>query len=139
MSERGPDGPFFVGIDFGSQSLRALLADASGRTLHVAARPTPVRDLGAGRAEDHCDRAWQDVLALLGELGKKVPAGGMVAGIAAASVGEACVLLDGQGRALAPALAWFDRRTEPVADFLAQTFGTDAGVRVDRAGDRTPH
>jgi xylulokinase len=126
VSQRGPDGPFLFGIDFGTQSLRALLADAFGRTLHVAVRPTAVRDLGEGRAEYQCEQVFQDVLALLGELAQKVPAGGVVAGIAAASVGEACVLMDADGKTLAPVLAWFDRRTEPIADFLAETVGVDA-------------
>ncbi len=138
MSGRGPEGPFLIGIDFGSQSLRALLADASGRTVHVAVRPTPVRDLGAGCAEYDCDQAWHDIATILGELAARIPAGGTVAGIAAASVGEACVLLDGAGRVLAPVLAWFDRRTEPVADMLAQTLGTDAVYeRTGQAIDST--
>ena len=50
-------------------------------------------------------------------------AGRPVAGIAVASIGESCVLVDGAGKSLAPSIAWFDRRTERQAQELAEKFG----------------
>ncbi len=126
MNPGGPEGPFLIGIDLGTQSVRALLVDGRGRTLSVASRPTPARSLGDGRAEYDPGRLWDLVLSVLGELARIVPAGGSVAGIAAASMGESCFLLDAQGHALAPAMAWFDRRTEAVATRLEQEIGAEA-------------
>ncbi|MBV8456615.1 MAG: hypothetical protein JO122_08370 [Acetobacteraceae bacterium] len=41
-----------------------------------------------------------------------MPAGETVAGLAVASLGEACALLDAAGRPLGNIIAWFDRRSE---------------------------
>ncbi len=125
MSADGPDGPFLIGIDVGTQSVRALLADRRGRTLGVASRPTPTHRLGDAGAEYEPDHLWQAVLSVLGELARRVPPGGEVAGMAAASMGEACFLLDADGDALAPAIAWFDRRTEAVGARLAREIGAE--------------
>lgn len=119
MTADGPDGPFLIGIDVGSQSVRALLADTNGATRALAHRPTPTRHLGPDRAEYDLAALWRAVLEVVGEVGR----GRTVAGLAVASVGEACVLLDRAGEPLADAITWFDRRTEEVARRLACDVG----------------
>ncbi len=125
MTTRAPDGRFLIGIDFGTQSVRALLADLTGRTLACASRPTPTCHPAPGQGEYEPEKLWQCVLAVLREVAVGVPAGGQVAGIACASVGESCVLIDAAGTPLANAMAWFDRRTEAVCAALAERVGAE--------------
>ncbi len=108
-----------IGIDIGTQSLRGLLVDRRGRLRVLASRPTPTLRLGEGAAEHDPEALWRAMLDVLRELAPQVPEGREVAGIAAASFGESCVLLGDRGEALGNAMAWFDRRTEPDAAWLA--------------------
>jgi xylulokinase len=119
-----------VGIDIGTQSLRALLADKSGRTIKCVRRPTPVRQIAEYAAEYDPDALWAAVLALLKELAGHVPTGETVAGIACASIGESCVLVGSDGLPLAPALAWFDRRTEQDGEEVARRIGVERLFRI---------
>jgi len=130
MTAVGPGGVYLVGIDIGTQSIRALLADCVGRTVGCASRPTPTIVLGPGRAEYEPDALWATTVALLAELAALLPAGGAVAGIACASMGEACVLLDAAGRPLGRAITWFDRRTEQVAAAFGERAGADRLFRI---------
>ena len=101
-----------IGIDVGTQSVRALLTDRHGRLRICASRPTPTLRPKPGWAEHDPEALWQAVLAVLREVAPQVPAGQTVAGIAVASLGEACVLMDAADQPLGRIVAWFDRRTE---------------------------
>ncbi|HUC16476.1 MAG TPA: FGGY family carbohydrate kinase [Acetobacteraceae bacterium] len=114
-----------IGIDIGTQSLRGLLIDRSARLRVLASRPTPTLRMREGSAEHDPEALWQATLAILRELAPQVPKGHAVAGIAAASFGESCVLLDAHGQALGKAMAWFDRRTERDAAWLTERIGPE--------------
>jgi len=121
---------FLVGIDLGTQSIRALLADTAGRTIACVGRPTPTIALAPGQAEYAPEALWRTVLDALRDLAAHVPAGGEVLGIACASMGEACVLLDATDAPLANAITWFDRRTEAVAAGLEESLGEARAFRI---------
>jgi len=133
MTTTGPDERFLVGLDLGTQSVRALLADLNGRTLACASRPTPTLHPAPGQGEYEPEGLWQCVLAVLREVAASVPEGGRVAGIACASIGESCVLIDAAGAPLANAITWFDRRTEPVGAALFQRVGAERLFRITGA------
>ena len=114
--------PGLIGLDCGTQSIRALLVDARGRTLALASRPTPTLATAPGQAEHDPEALWQAVLAMLTEVAAAAPDVEIV-GIACGSMGEACVLLDAADRPLGRAITWFDRRTEPDAAHLEATVG----------------
>lgn len=125
-----------IGLDCGTQSVRALLADARGRTLALASRPTPTIITAPGAAEHDPQALWQTVLALLAEIGAAAPAGLEIAGIACASMGEACVLLDAMDRPIGRSITWFDRRTEADCAWLVERIGAErlfavTGLPVD--------
>jgi xylulokinase len=115
--------PVLIGIDIGTGSVRALAFDARGRRVAAAARPTPftIRDTGG---EFDPDVIFATALSALKEVGITL-AGRPVAGIAAASVGESCVILDEQGRSLAPSIVWHDRRTQAEGFAIEKAIGRD--------------
>jgi xylulokinase len=115
--------PFVIGIDLGTQSVRAIAFDARGRRAAQAGRPTPVRRLEGGGEHDP-DALFDAVLACLTEVAAGLR-GGAVAGVAVASMGESCVLVDASGRAVAPAIVWHDRRTAEAAKAIAARFGPE--------------
>src|SRR5215470_15718008 len=118
------DSPALIGIDVGTQSIRASAFDTRGRKIAQATRPTPVRALDGGRGEYDPDSLFATVVACLAEAARAL-AGRPVAGMAVASLGESCVLLDEHGRSLAPSIVWHDRRTEEAARALGDRIGTD--------------
>jgi len=96
-----------LGVDVGTSAIKAVAVSPSGLTLSVHSAPTPWR-----REGPHFDidphtlaRAVTEVLVRAAEA-----AGGTVVGIGVTGIAETGVLLDSQGRACAPALAWFDPR-----------------------------
>src|SRR5262245_15171218 len=126
----GQGNTCLIGLDLGTQSARALLLDTAGRTLACLRRPTPTRWIDQHAAEYDPDSLWKCVLDLLRELASLVPNGCEITGIACASIGESCVLVDEDGEALAPAIAWFDRRTEADGKHVAATIGGERMFRI---------
>lgn len=127
--------PALIGIDVGTQSVRAIAFDGTGARLAAASRATPVRQLPGGGGEYDPDTLFETVAACLAEVARALGAR-PVAGLAVASLGESCVLIDAAGRPLAPVLAWYDRRTERDAAELEAKLGSArifavAGVPVD--------
>jgi xylulokinase len=128
--------PFLIGIDVGTQSVRALAFDGFGNQVAEARRPTPVSRIPPDRCEYDPDAFFAAVVECLGEVAGTL-AGRPVAGIAVASIGESCVLVDEAGRSLAPSIAWFDARTEGEAQILRETVGVErifdvTGLQLDK-------
>ena len=117
--------PGLIGLDCGTQSFRALLVDAEGRTRALASRPTPTISVAAGQAEHDPEALWQTACELLAEIAQAAPSDMAIAGIACASMGEACVLLDAADRPIGRSITWFDRRTEPDAAALRSDIGAE--------------
>ena len=105
-----PDSSCLIGIDVGTQSVRAIAFDTSGRKIAGAARPTPIERTPSGGEHDP-DLIFATVVDVLAEVGGAL-AGRPVAGMAVASFGESAVLVDAGGKAVCRSIAWFDRRTE---------------------------
>ncbi len=131
----GFEPPFLIGIDIGTQSVRALVFDAHGNQVAQARRPTPEKRIAPDRLEYDPEAMFTAVTECLGEVAGAL-AGRPVAGIAVASVGESCVLVDEAGRSLAPAIVWHDTRTVEQAHTLRDTVGVErmfeiTGLQLD--------
>jgi xylulokinase len=129
------DSPILFGVDVGTQSIRCLAFAADGALLHMASRPTPTIRRQDGADHDP-DLLFTCVETCLRETVDALPRGASVAGVAVASVGETTVLVDAAGRAVAPALAWFDRRPEAAANAIESLIGAErlfelTGHRID--------
>src|SRR6478609_4442741 len=110
-----------IGIDIGTQSLKAVAADRDRKILGSASVAYPYETPGPTAAEQ--DTAlWLKALkpAIAGCLGA---AGARPdAAVAIGFVGQldGCVAVDRAGQALGPALIWLDRRAvEEIADIPA--------------------
>ncbi|MCB1501667.1 MAG: hypothetical protein KDK07_18095 [Bauldia sp.] len=129
---RAEDGPAIVGVDIGTSSIKAVAFDRAGRKLATASRPTPLTRTATG-GEHYPDTIFATAVSALAEVAAGLD-GRPVAGIAATSVGESCVLIDGEGRAVAPSIAWYDRRTTQDAATVAAAIGNDRVFAITGVG-----
>jgi xylulokinase len=109
-----------LGIDVGTTHTKVLALDVSdGRTLALAAAPTPVVRAGVGEA--HRPGAILELaIELVAQVTARLPDAALVRSLCVASVGEEVVLLDDAGTPVADAIAWYDPRgLEEAASFLA--------------------
>ncbi|MFL5859235.1 MAG: FGGY-family carbohydrate kinase [Solirubrobacteraceae bacterium] len=119
-----------IGVDVGSQSVKALVVDERGNALADASAPCQMIHPASGWAEQQ-PTDWEHALALA------VREARSQAGITATEVtmlGLACqvdglVAMDHQLRALRPGIIWLDRRATVQTDALADAVGEDELVR----------
>jgi len=112
---------YTIGCDVGSQSLKGVLLDPSGRLAGEASRPYDLAFPRPGWAEQD-PAAW---LAALREVVRDLLEG---AGLRPADVGtvgfasqvDGVVAVDGELRPLRPAIIWMDRRAESQAAALGR-------------------
>ena len=117
-----------LGVDVGSSRIKALLVDSEGRDVDVTAVPTPFATgpggTGAEVTVEALLRALGEAFARLGAERKRV------VGVGIAGMAESGAPLDRSGAALAPVLAWYDRRGEHVVDRLSDRFGAGLGELI---------
>ncbi|MDQ3237524.1 MAG: FGGY family carbohydrate kinase [Actinomycetota bacterium] len=101
-----------LGLDIGTTHVKARAYDEEGRLLASARRKTPTNWLPGGGAEYHAGPLEQ---AIFDTAAETIAAAGPPRAIGVSSVGEAGFLVDENGAALAPAIAWFDGRASPQA------------------------
>jgi sugar (pentulose or hexulose) kinase len=117
-----------LGIDVGTSACKAAVVDAAGAELAHGQAPTPWRRDSAGAEVDPgalLDAALEAARAAIAN-----GPGGRIAGIGVTSMAETGVLLDGAGRPLAPAIAWYDPRGAEEAGALAEALGRARFVRT---------
>jgi xylulokinase len=121
--------PFLIGIDCGTQSVRAIAFDGRGRKVAETRRSTPAKMLDGGRGQYDPAEMFATVVACLHEVAQAL-GGRPVAGLAVASMGESCVLIDERGKPLAPSLVWFDRRPEEASRRLVAKIGAERAFAI---------
>jgi FGGY-family pentulose kinase len=124
---------YLIGIDGGTESLRARVFDLAGRAVGNAVSPYPTRFAPGARAEQDPEDWWQ---ALGRAVGGAVAEAGIAADqVEALSLATTCctvVALDAAGRALRPAILWMDMRAGAEA---AEVLATgDPALAVNGAG-----
>ncbi|MGR6915093.1 FGGY-family carbohydrate kinase [[Actinomadura] parvosata] len=99
----------WIGIDLGTQSVRAMAVAGDGRVLGTGSRPlTSHRD--GPRHEQDPEQWWRELAAATREA---VSAAGVpVEGVAVAATSGTILLTDPSGRPLTPALMYDDRRAD---------------------------
>ncbi|MFI7448939.1 FGGY-family carbohydrate kinase [Nonomuraea sp. NPDC049714] len=103
----------WIGIDLGTQSVRAMAVDGSGQVLGAASRALASHRDGP-RHEQDPEQWWRELAAATREALAGVPAS-RIAGVAVDATSGTILLTDGHGDPLTPALMYDDRRaTEEV-------------------------
>lgn len=117
-------GDLFLGFDVGTQSVKALVVDAS-RGCVVARSSRPV-ELIAGLGDGHMEQRPQDWLDAVIATGTAALAEVDVSQVAAIGVSgqqHGCVVLDEQDRVVRPAKLWCDTATAAEAQELSEAIG----------------
>jgi ribulokinase len=126
-------GGYVIGVDGGTEGLRAAVFDLQGAVRGMGVATYPTRFPAPAQAEQDPEDWWR-------AMGEAVPAALAQAGIAAdqvdaLSVDTTCcsvVALDRAGRALRPALIWMDVRAAAQAAKVAAS--GDRALKVNSAG-----
>jgi xylulokinase len=118
----------FLGVDVGTGGTRAILVDRDGRVVaSESAEHQPIQSAEIGWAEQDPNDWWRAAKAAIGAVmqsGHKVEAVGLTGQM------HGCVMLDGNGQVLRPALIWADQRTQPQCDWLTRTIGYDRLIEL---------
>jgi ribulokinase len=124
---------YMIGVDGGTESLRARLFDLSGHCLGNAVSPYPTRFAPGARAEQDPEDWWNAIgRAVRQAVAESGIAPDQVEALALATTCCTVVALDDTGRALRPAILWMDMRAGmEAADVLATG---DPALIVNGAG-----
>jgi xylulokinase len=106
-----------LGLDIGTSRIKVLLMDADGNECRAASTATPFDD-----GEMSGDRLLAAVARAIAELGS---ARAHIAAVAVAGIAESGAPVAGDGRPLAPIIAWHDPRGGEIVDRLQQQFGPE--------------
>src|SRR6476646_9553304 len=101
----------WVGLDIGTTSSKAVVYDDTGQPLGSSRRPT-VWHRDADGTEIDATQLRGGALDTLADAVERRPRSITIAGVGSTSRGETGVLIDHGGRAIAPAIAWHDRRDD---------------------------
>jgi xylulokinase len=131
---------FVIGIDVGSQSVKALVVDEDGRPVAQASAPCAMSHPASGWAEqDPAD--WE---AALSTAVRDACDQGRVDAADVTMLGLACqvdgvIALDAQLRPLRPGIIWLDRRATVQSDALAAAAGEERVVAVTGCNPDASH
>lgn len=127
--------PLFLGIDVGTTSAKAALADAGGATLWTATSPYNYTSPQPGSAEQDPEDWWSAVRTITRSLlGEHPEARDRIAAVGVSGQGVAAALLDSKGRSLRPAILWLDVRCSGQAEKLDR----EAGSRIAQVSGKRP-
>jgi sugar (pentulose or hexulose) kinase len=120
-----------LGIDLGTTSSKAAVVDLDGRELAHGRAPTRWRKVPTGAEADPDDFVQAAIASAAQALDGAPP--GRVTAVGVASMAETGALLDRDGQAVAPSIAWHDSRGADEAERLqrelgAERFAAHAGV-----------
>ncbi len=114
-----------IGIDVGTSSIKALLADAaSGRVIARAEVPHAFQIPSPGWAETDPQVWWQGTSQAISQLRQQSPeAFSLVRAIGVAGQMHGLVTLDKGGCVIRPCIMWNDQRSSPQCDELENRYG----------------
>jgi FGGY-family pentulose kinase len=115
-------GPLLLGLDVGTQSLRAAIVDLEGRTLSYATAPVDTVYPHPAWAEQDPRQWWQAACAAVGKaLDGSGRSAADIAGIGLDCTACTVLACDDSGAPLRPALLWMDQRSHREAEDISAT------------------
>ena len=108
-----------ITVDIGTTSMRAILYDTDGRSLHVDQRENIPQFFNDGRVEQD-PAAWQTIIgAVLGSCAQAAAANGVTPlGVTLTAQRSSVIPVDRNGTPLHPAIMWQDRRCAALAQAM---------------------
>ena len=100
--------PLLVGADVGTTNIKVVAFDRSGQSVAHASTPTPTHYPRPGWAYYDPGELWGSFVMALRRVTDGLDDPRRIASIAVASMGEAAVPLDADGRPTHNIIAWFD-------------------------------
>ncbi|UEM07068.1 hypothetical protein JL101_029130 (plasmid) [Skermanella rosea] len=124
---------YVIGIDAGTESMRAGVFDLDGGLVAEGVTPIETRFPQAGWAEQSPEDWWRALGASVRQaVGKAGIRPDQVVGLAADTTCCTVVAMDDRGRSLRPAIIWMDMRAAPQAARIAAL--DDPALKVNNAG-----
>ena len=124
------NGPYLLGIDYGTESCRVAIFDLAGRPLTFAATPYKTTHPRPGWAEQDPEEWWK---ALQASCHRAIAAAGIspaaIAGISYDATTLTMVAMDERGNELRPAMMWMDVRATEQAFLRLPPSGTPSRPR----------
>ncbi len=117
--------PFFLGVDVGTGSVKALVVDGRGKAVASASEPLALRTPEPGWAEQDPTAWWKAAQRAIqraigkGRSAKKIDAIGLSGQM------HSSVFLDAQNKVIRPALLWCDGRTTAECHAIRDRVGED--------------
>jgi sugar (pentulose or hexulose) kinase len=99
-----------VGIDVGTTSIKASALDLEGSVVGSAQARTTWEVGPRGEVQTDVDALADAAIAVMAEAAASVPGGAVVLGIGITGLAETGVVVAPDGRAVTPAIAWYDQR-----------------------------
>jgi xylulokinase len=121
-----------LGVDVGTGGTRAVLIDRAGGVLaSFASEHAPIRSEHIGWAEQEPEDWWRAAReAIAGAMAMAELTGAEIEGVGLTGQMHGCVMLDGDGEVLRPALIWCDQRTQPQCDWLTEKIGFERLIEL---------
>jgi D-ribulokinase len=133
VSDASGSDAVWVGVDLGTQSVRAVAVDSAGDVLAAAARPLQSRRDGVRHEQEPADW-WTQTAGALAEMVHALPPGAdrTIGGVAVCGTSGTVLLTDADGTPRTPGLMYDDARAGALA-----TQAQDAGAALwERLGFR---
>nr|WP_307998210.1 xylulokinase [uncultured Merdimonas sp.] len=113
---------YFVGIDLGTSSVRAVAVDAAGKTAAAGQCEYDIKKPGLDRAEQDMNQLWEaTVLAIRKMLEEKPEIRTQIKGIGFSGQMHGLVMVDQEIRPLGNAIIWADQRTGKQISHIYET------------------
>lgn len=103
------NGPVYIGIDLGTQSVRAMAVDPEGNVVASASHPLQSRREGVRHEQDPA-LWWSATIACLRSVTRDLVGASTIEGVAIDSTSGTILLVDAECRALTPGLMYDDGR-----------------------------
>ena len=116
------EGPYLLGIDFGTGGARAGIFDVEGTPVAFGEKEFSLKHPRPGWAEQDPDQWWDSLVAAVKRAMEEggVPAG-EIAGVSMDAMSSTVLAMDEKDRHLRPAIMWMDVRASDEADRIAAT------------------
>lgn len=120
---------YFIGVDSGTQSIRAVLFDIKGKNIFQSKYNISTISPRNGWAEQDAGIWWSTLCKALKDVAAFTGYSG-IAGIGIAYQRETFVMIDSSGNPVCPAILWNDQRATRQINDIEQELGHDAFHRI---------